>query len=168
MDAQKIYTAAFLGFFALFFLRRNVPHWSDVFCRPLARRVLRHLVYPRIFRSRQLFNLNPTRAEFLFHIVHWAATATGNAYGVHNLLDAGLRAGQMSIIHLLPLFAFRQLSSVADLFGVSLSLTYTVHRSIGIMASIQGVVHAVISLHGTKWSAADSILGLLVSTGLRS
>lgn len=95
-------------------------------------------------------------------IVHWTGTAVCNAYGIHNLTDASLRASQIAVAHLVPLLTFRQLSLVADLYGVSLSTYHTIHQSLGVIATLQAAVHAIIALQGIKISSTDAIIGLLV------
>ena len=60
--------------------------------------------------------------------------------------------------------AVRQLSFVASLLGLSLGSFYAIHRSVGIMAAIQGLIHAIIAVQGAKLSATDSVIGLLVSS----
>lgn len=168
MELQKIFAAVFLGFFAVVFSSRNIRLGVRLLWRPLSTRFLRYVVYPRIFYKRRWRYLNPTRAELLLYVAHWATTITFNAYGIRSLSEASLRAAQIGTVHLLPLLAFRQLSFAADIFGFSLRSFYAIHRSVGIMATLQGIFHTAIALQGSKITAQDTIIGLLVRVAAMS
>jgi hypothetical protein len=55
----------------------------------------------------------------------------------------GLRAANLSLINLIPLFAVPQLSLLADLLGMTLRMYRRIHRSAGLMAFVLMVLHIV-------------------------
>lgn len=62
------------------------------------------------------------------------------------LSQAGLRAGTLSIVNLIPLFAGPHLSTLADLLGISLRTIRQIHRSAGIMAVLLAGFHVIVAL----------------------
>ena len=137
-----------IGFFAIFGAALVVNHISKL-CRtywpPTLRWMVRHVLLPRLFVGLHIFN--PTRIEVVCHLLHWTAVVVYNTWNVHNLVQAGLRAGQLAVIHIVPLLITYQLSFVSSLLGLSLDVVANVHQSLAIMALVQGVLHSVAQLH---------------------
>ena len=59
--------------------------------------------------------------------------------------QAGLRAGTLSIINLILLFAGPHLGALADLLDVTLSAVRQIHRSAGVMAVLLAVFHILVA-----------------------
>lgn len=60
--------------------------------------------------------------------------------------QAGLRAGTLAMINLIPLFAVPHLSTLADLLGVTLSTFRQIHRSAGVMAVMLTIFHLLVMI----------------------
>lgn len=145
MDIKREFACAVLGPCALFILFHLLSLISQFARRRLYTRLLHYVIYPRLFPGRHL--INPTRAEVGLHLAHWALTAFCNIYGIATISQAGLRAGFIAIVHLVPLLAASQMSFVSSLSGASLSTVLSAHQSFGHMAAAQGIFHSIVSFH---------------------
>ena len=104
----------------------------------------RHLLLPTVFRGRHI--INPTRVEVLCHLLHWTAAIIYNTWNVDSINQAALRAGQLALIHLVPLLITYQLAFVSSVLGISLNIVGKVHQSLAVMALVQGILHSVLHL----------------------
>lgn len=106
-----------------------------------------------------------TRWETILILLYWTGTAVCNVIGVKSLPEAGLRAGSISVFHLIPLLLSDRLRFAADLFGLSPQLFQKSHTSLGFMATAQGVIHVAIFLSKTPFQVQQTthFHGLLVS-----
>ena len=85
------------------------------------------------------------------------------------LSRAGLRAGTLSVINLIPLFASPHLDSLADILGVTLTTVRQIHRSVGLMAVLLTVFHVIVSVitrPSFTLSLAQNQLAVIVSVQL--
>lgn len=110
--------------------------------------MVKHVLLPRLFHRRHL--INPTRVEVLCHLIHWTAVITYNTWNVNTFGQAALRAGQLGIIHVLPLQITYQLAFVSSVLGLSLNNVKKVHQSLAVMVLVQGMLHSAIHLSTTK------------------
>ncbi|GIZ48204.1 hypothetical protein CKM354_001127400 [Cercospora kikuchii] len=161
MNVQEIYTIVLLSLIGLGLLRRSLQQLYTLVWRPGSQIILRYLVYTQVFRPGHLIGLNPTWAEALALTAHWAATAACNAYRVRSLAEASARAGQLALVHLVPLISVRQLSFASHVLGWSLRKCHFIHGSLGIMATAQGIIHAVIALQERRILGKDRIVGII-------
>src|SRR5437588_11910258 len=93
----------------------------------------KHLIYPQFIRRHQL--LGPwTLAGIFIQLVYMAVNVFCFSFRVSSISNAGLRAANLSLINMIPLFLGLHLSLLADLFGVSLGTFWLVHRSAGILS----------------------------------
>jgi hypothetical protein len=73
---------------------------------------------------------------------------TGNICGLKFwntiISQAGLRAGTLAVINLIPVFAGPYLSTLADLLGMSLSMFRQIHRSAGVTAVALAIFHVLV------------------------
>ncbi|EMC97298.1 hypothetical protein BAUCODRAFT_23621 [Baudoinia panamericana UAMH 10762] len=106
--------------------------------------LLYHVVYPRILPG-DMHLVNPSRAEILLLLLHWSITGFFNAYDIHSRTEFSRRAGQIAVLHMLPLLASQPLSLLADILGMSLHTLLYGHTVFGVMAALQGVLHAIFS-----------------------
>jgi len=161
MEIPNAYSLAFLSVLAsLVCLHTMSSIWSK-FHRSLYGILLRHIVYPRIFPGMHL--INPTRSGVFLYVIHWATTLFCNIYRVQSIAQAGLRAGRISIVHLVPLIASPQLSFNSDLMGLSLSTFKHLHYACGVMATAQGLFHSLASIRSlklaTSWGSNSLAVG---------
>ncbi len=136
-----------IGFFSIFGTLLIANQVSKV-CRacwpPISRWTVRHVLLPRLFRGRHIFN--PTRTELLCHLLHWTAVIVYSTWDVDSLSGAALRAGQLAVIHVVPLLITYQLGFVSRLLGLSFNVTGRVHQSLAFMALVQSILHSAIHL----------------------
>ncbi|KAH6706214.1 hypothetical protein BKA61DRAFT_436840, partial [Leptodontidium sp. MPI-SDFR-AT-0119] len=96
----------------------------------------KHLTYPYLLHRHQ--SLGPwSRAQVLVQLIYMTANVSclsfenvfGLRFGFLNITKAGLRAGTMSLVNMIPLFAGPHLSFLAGYLGASLITVQRVHRS---------------------------------------
>ncbi|KFY21433.1 hypothetical protein V493_07417 [Pseudogymnoascus sp. VKM F-4281 (FW-2241)] len=115
------------------------PTWRSV------RKGIRYLTYPYYIHRHQF--LGPwTRADIIIYLVYIAANSLCLVFQrpVPTIMQAGLRAGNLSLINLIPLFLGPHISFLADIFGVPLTAFRAVHRSAGLMSCAMVIFHAVV------------------------
>lgn len=144
MEIVQVFACALLGSIVTFALVRMFYLFSNKLGRFIYPKLLRHVIYPRLFRQKYFFN--PSRIEFALWSLHWAVTGFCNLYRIGSLAEAGLRAGSIAMIHLIPLLAVPQLSMWSHYLGASLSACQSAHRAFGLMAAAQGIFHACIAI----------------------
>ena len=89
--------------------------------------------------------------------------------GVHvsSIATAGVQAGNLSLINLIPLFLGPHLSFLADILGVSLSTFRRIHRSAGLMSLGLVLFHALVIVTSSTaftLSNAKNLSAVVVST----
>jgi hypothetical protein len=151
MDLIQVYAVVMGGVFGVLLLLNGWPRIARLvrYLSPLA---LKHMVYRYILHRHGL--LGPwSRAGVLLQLIYIAGNITCFSLGASNvkpqtsrLSEAGLRAGTLSMINLIPLFAGPHLGSLADLLGVTLSTVRQIHRSAGVMAALLAVIHVVVAV----------------------
>ena len=165
---MQIFACGLLGLLSLLILAHTLSHLLHISRERRSAvygKLLRHLLYPRLFTNHH--SANPTKAAALLYITHWIGTGFCNAWGIRTTSEAGLRAGSIAIIHLIPLLMAPQLSFASDVLGVPLATYERLHRSLGLMAAVQGIFHGLVAIgstarHGTVWATS-----LTVSTSNR-
>ena len=128
--------------------------------------VFKYLIYPLLIQRRRC--LAPfTRWQLLWTVIYWGLTLVCNLIGVRTMSQAGTRAGSLSVLHLIPLCFAGRLSVAADLLGLSWRTYVTLHSSIGVMAFLQALVHALIFVTHSVFLIHDTqqFYGLLVWQG---
>jgi hypothetical protein len=65
---------------------------------------------------------------------------------VSTFSKGGLRAGTLSLINLILLFASPHLDFLADLLGVTLSMVRQIYRSVGVMTVLLTVFHVLVAV----------------------
>ena len=66
------------------------------------------------------------------------------SFRASTISDAGLRAGSLAVVNMVPLFAGADLACFADQLGISLRAARVVHRSAGFMAFSLGLLHVLV------------------------
>ncbi|KKZ65772.1 hypothetical protein EMCG_08421 [[Emmonsia] crescens] len=97
-----------------------------------------------------------TRVNVLCHLVYGAANVFCLCYPKLLASDAGHRAGVLSLVNMIFLFAGVHLSLVADLLGVSLRRCRGSHRAAGWMVAGLAAVHALATVNKAAFTLGDS------------
>ena len=129
---------------------------------------VRHFVYP-IFLRRSRINPLIHRTYVLFILLYWGGTAACNFVGSPGAVVIASRAGTLAIVNMVPLFFANRLAFLADILGFSLNTFQLIHRSIGIMAFAQGLLHTVLVTRRIRVDITNGIhqTGIMVSRFLR-
>ena len=143
MDLYSAFATGFLGALCAILLisivirasRRAVPHVS--------RWLTRHIVMSRVFKRRH--TINPTRAQITCIIAHWGITAFYNIFRVQNISQASTRAGQLGLLHVIPLLSPMQIVFSSHALDISLVNAEYTHITLGSMAVIQGGLHCILN-----------------------
>ena len=123
----------------------------------------KYLVYPLLVRRTRLSSpLSPWHVLLL--LIYWSGTVVCNLIGVHTIVAAGNRAGALAALHLIPLLYTDRAAFVSDLIGISLQFYMKMHRSFGLMALVQSLLHVVVFASHTAFTPKDFLqfYGLLV------
>lgn len=165
METVEIYAICVGSVFAVFFILTFRPCLLQLI-KYINLLLCRILTYPQILSRHS--SLGPwTPAGLILH----AAYIIPNVYCLEfwklTASNVGLRAANLALINIIPLFLGAHLSSLADLFGVSLETFRLVHRSAGIMSFALVLLHALLVLvHGIGTfspSVPNNLYGLIVS-----
>lgn len=145
MNVPQVYAIAAGGVFALLLILKSVSSVHQVL-RTLAILVAKHLTYPFIVRRHRL--LGPwSRADVLLQLVYFTINIFSMTFRVASVKDAGARAGTLAMINMAPLFFGFHLSFLADILGISFSNYRRIHRMMGWMSCLLGLVHAFVAFH---------------------
>jgi hypothetical protein len=134
--------------------------------RPFCNQAFRYLAYPYLVRRHRFWG--PwTLGDLIIQLVYIGSNSFCLGFRA-NIAQAGLRAGTLSVVNLIPLFLGPHLSFLADILGVSLNTFRYMHRSAALMSSGLVLFHALtvisrtaFALHGAKNRSA-----VVVSTAL--
>lgn len=149
------FAIGFLGILVAAWVICQVTTLYQTFWPPTIRWFRKRIVLPRLFHGRHFFN--PSRLQVICHLLHWVATILYNTYDVASLAQAASRAGQIAVVHIVPLLVSYQLGYVSQTLGISMKSVLELHISMGLMATVQGVVHTFI-----HWRMAGRLLGPMV------
>lgn len=143
------------GVFGIYFLIAILPYLMP-FMEKISLLAFKHLIY-RHFLRRHRF-LGPwTPADILIQLVYIAINSYCLGFWESPISRAGLRAGNLSLINMMPLFLGPHLSFPASLFGVSLDTYRLVHRSAGLMSVILLLFHVLTAVAvGTAFPLSES------------
>ena len=83
-------------------------------------------------------------------------------WGLTGRKDLMARSGRLSAINLVPLMVGTNLNATADLLGMSLRRQLAMHRWVGVMTLLLGMLHFAFTIHAWKWTLV-SIWGVAVS-----
>ena len=164
MDLTIIYLIVIAGIFSSFLLRRLIPVLLSIYRNHASVYVLRHLVYPYLYR-RYSFVTPITRFRALLLSLYLGATLFCNLYGIRTLEDASSRAGWLSIVNMVPLFITGRVTTIMQVLGLSLHESIAAHSATGAMVLSQSVAHISMELKRTSLDLAEksSVFGLIVS-----
>jgi hypothetical protein len=142
MEAIYICVIAAGGIFTILFLLTLRPYLVQ-FIEHLVLLQSKYLTYPQILR-RHSFLGSWTPAGFAVHVVYITMNVYCLEFWKLTTTKAGLRAANLALINMMPLFLGNHLSFLADLFGISLNTFRMVHRSAGMMSFGLALLHVLI------------------------
>ncbi|KAH8587310.1 hypothetical protein B0O99DRAFT_694581 [Bisporella sp. PMI_857] len=133
------------GFFRL------ILTWIISLLRSSVLAVYRYIKYFNVV-GRNAFWGPWTITDIIFRLAYIAANSfcIGFRVSVTDFAKAGLRAGNLSIINLMPLFLGPHLSFTADILGVSLTTLQAIHRSAGFVTFGLVLFHAIVAISYQK------------------
>lgn len=157
MDALMIYTYIAAGCAAMLLLQGYMARcFSFLFNPQLIFLLHRSLTLPYLFRRRRFWG-PVTRLQAILHLLYFGGTLVFNILGVSGLAAASSRAALLAVLHLIPTLCVPQFSLAAELCGISLSTYSRIHRTFGIMATLQTILHVALALREVAFSLADRI-----------
>jgi hypothetical protein len=161
MDITLLYAIG-LGSVLLIPLLANIGPWLPcvTFSTPsLLQRLSRSLTYPHLIRRHRF--LGPwTCLDLMIQLVYIALNSFCVVFRVSDIEEAGVRAGNLSLINMVLLFLGPHLSHLADILGISLRNVRVMHRSAGLMFSSLILVHVFVMLFSQKSFPLRSIPNL--------
>ena len=146
-----MYAIVIGGIFCLLLLLNGIP-WIARLVRYLSRLMSKHMIYGYVLHRHRL--LGPwSRAGVLLQLIYIAGNVACFSLGlsrkngqISTFSQAGLRAGSLSTINLIPLFAGPHLDFLADLLGLNLNTIRQIHRSTGVMTVLLAVFHVIVAV----------------------
>ena len=137
MENTGIYAVVLVGIFGILFIVAQLP------IRTIYIFILKGLAYTFILRRHRW--IGPwTVGAFILQVSYITANLTCIVFPVSSLADAGLRAGRLSLINMIPLFLGPHLGFLADFFGLPVRAFHKVHCSCGTMATGLMAFHAAV------------------------
>ncbi|CZR52131.1 uncharacterized protein PAC_02008 [Phialocephala subalpina] len=147
MEITLVYAIA-LGGVLLIPLLINLLPWLPYLTfstPPFLQQILRYLKYAYLVRRHQF--LGPwTFADILLQVIYIASNSVCLCLPDLHIAKAGMRAGNLSLINMIPLFLGPHLGFLADILGVSLSTFRLMHRSAGVMSCSLVLFHVLAML----------------------
>jgi hypothetical protein len=143
MDLYDAFATGFLGAFCAILLIRILTRGFRKSIPPVSRWLARHIVMSRVFDRRH--TVNPTRAQIICVIAHWGITAFYNVFRVRTISQASTRAGQLGLLHMIPLLSPMQIVLSSHALDISLTTAEYIHITLGSMAVVQGCLHCILN-----------------------
>lgn len=126
----------------------------------------KHLIYP-YFLARHHFVGPWTRAGVLISLLYLASNIFCLLFDVSFASDIGRRAGDLSLVNMVVLFATPHLGLLADIIGLSLHSCQKIHRAAGGMSILLLTIHIVIAILiervGFSLKNVDNLFAAIVS-----
>jgi len=167
MDVPQIYATAAGGFSLVLIL---VNFLSPTVRERITLFTSKHLTYPYFVHRHRL--IGPwTRSGVLVQLLYIALNAFCLGFRSSTLSRAGLRAGNLSLANMIPVFAGPHLSFLADILGFRLGAYRYVHRSAGLMSFALLLFHVlVVVIQRTSISVGvpEHLYGIIVGPCCRS
>jgi hypothetical protein len=144
MEITLAFAIALGGIFlslALFKLRHRIRQFLKAF----SLWTYKHFVYPPLVRRHRY--LGPwSRADILLQAVYIGANAYCLRFWEPPISMVGRRAGNLSLINLIPLLSSLSFNVLTDLLGISLGTFRQFHRLAGVMSFAFLVFHVVTAM----------------------
>ena len=164
METVWIYTICVGGIFAALFLFTFRSCFLQL-VKYVALWLSKILTYPQILHRHSLFG--PwTPAGLIIHIVYISANLYCLEFWKLTASKVGLRAANLALINIMPLFLGAHLSFLADRLGVSLKTFRMVHRSAGMMSFAFVLLHILVvvarGVGAFSLNVPENLYGLVV------
>ena len=171
MDVSLVYAIAIGGIFCALLVLNGLPLIARL-AGYLTRLMSKYMVYRYALDRHRL--LGPwSWASVLLQLIYIAGNIACLRVGlshtgvqVSTFLQAGLRAGSLAIVNLIPSCASPHLGLVADLLGLSLDTVRRIHRSAGVMTVFLVVFHVIVAVASQPsfdLSLAPNLFAVMVS-----
>ena len=149
MDTIQAFASAAGGVLCIFVLVRFLPLIATLI-QYVSLHAAKHLTYPYVLHRHRI--LGPwSRAGIAVQLIYAAVnlfclifTISEARLRAVTVSKAGLRAGTLALVNMIPLFASPHLDLLADQLGISLKTVRRLHRSAGFMTVALGVFHVVV------------------------
>jgi len=165
MDVTHFYAIVAGGIIGLVLIVRFAVCVMQFF-RPWSTLLLRYAVYPFVLNRHRF--LGPwTRAKVSLQLLYVTVNVFCNSFGVSTVKEAGVRAGTLSLINLIPVYFGFHLSFLSDLFGMSLPSYRFVHGSTGVMSVMLGLVHVIVNVASNSslsYGVSGQLFALIVGS----
>ncbi|CAG8085322.1 unnamed protein product [Penicillium salamii] len=145
MDILSIYICVLATIAGLIFLQQYFNPQPSSRIRHLYNVVTRFIILPYIFRRRKFWG-PITVFNLVIHSIFIAGTAVCNIFGASDVDTARQRAGSIALIHLCVLVVVPRSAFGAAFFGISIRTYNQLHRSIGVMAMFQSLLHVLLAI----------------------
>jgi hypothetical protein len=164
MEITKVYAIA-AGGVLLIFISVNLRPYIARSWATAALLTDKYLTYPQLLhRHRFLGPWSPSSIGL--QLLYIGVNVLCLWLHVPSIWTAGLRAANLSLINLIPLFAGPHLSFLADLLGITLHMYRRFHRSAGLMSFVLLVLH-ILTVVAKRTSFPlhnpENLFGLIVS-----
>lgn len=144
MDIIQTYAVAAGGILFALFLINLLPYLASLW-KHISLFTSKHLTYPYLLHRHRL--IGPwSRAEVLIQVAYVTANFFCLSFKVLDVAKAGTRAGTLSLVNMIPLFAGPSLSFLADRLGVPLKVYRCAHRSAGYMTFLLVLIHVLLAV----------------------
>ncbi|KJK68090.1 Ferric reductase like transmembrane component [Aspergillus parasiticus SU-1] len=121
---------------------RHLPPLPQII-RYLSQWTAKHLTFQAVLRQGKYID-RWSRADIVLTMMYLGANMTCVLVYFPGMTQAGFRAGRLSIINTILLFAGPHLSFVADMLGVSIRTCRRLHVLAGLVAILLAVFHAIV------------------------
>ena len=149
MGIIQVYAVAAGGILLVFFLINLLPYFASLW-KHISLFTSKHLTYPYLLHRHRFIGPG-SRAEVLTQAIYLTLNIFCLSFKVSDVAKAGIRAGTLSLVNMIPLFAGPSLSFLADRLGVPLKVYRCAHRSAGLMTFMLVLIHvlAVVAQRGS-------------------
>ena len=162
MDIPQIYAATLGGMLLMLLLTRIHQRLKT----PASTWILRHLVLRNLI-SRYTLAGPWSRYGVALHATYVAANACCVAVRARTVAEAGLRAGHMSLINLIPVLAGGHLSFLSDIVFLGVSRIRQIHKAAGLMACAQMVFHVIVGRRSFSLREQGHLYAFIVRAAVR-
>jgi hypothetical protein len=153
MDLSQIYSFS-LGGVAVFLLLYRLCHAIITYLLPAAEQLVKFMTRPRP-RSRAAWIGPKSWSHFGLFTVYLGGTLACNSIAVSSVTEASSRAARICLANLILLLVCGQ-EVGAYLSGMSLDLFRSTHRTLGMMAVLQALVHGFLKIASTSVDLHDT------------
>jgi len=129
----------------------------------------KHFSYPLVLERHRL--IGPlTRADLFYHVSYMAVNIFCGTFRVSSIADVGTRAGNLSLINVMPSYLAYHLSFMSDMLSLSLRTYRTIHATTGVMSVTLELIHTGIKIAKVSelklFQASGQLFGSLVRSML--